>query len=183
MADERVLVEEAYAGDIIGLHDSGIYNIGDTLSEKDSSLLFDTIPRFSPEHFVKISTLNAMKRKQFVKGLEQLAEEGTIQIFKRPFSGMEELYVGVVGVLQFDVLKYRLTNEYHVEVKTEMQPYKFIRWVKQPFDFDKINLTMDTIKAVDKDGNAVLLFQNEWSIKMIMERNEGLVLLDTSHEL
>ncbi len=180
MADERVLVEEAYAGDIIGLHDPGIYNIGDTLSVKDSSLLYDSIPRFSPEHFVKISTLNAMKRKQFVKGLEQLAQEGTIQIFKRPFSGMEELYVGVVGVLQFDVLKYRLNNEYNVEVKMEMQPYKFIRWVADGYKLDDINLTMDTIKGVDEEDRPVLLFQNEWSIRMIQERNEGLELMETS---
>ena len=183
MAQDRVIVEEAYAGDIIGLHDPGIFNIGDTLSAKDSSLLFDPIPQFAPEHFTKISTLNAMKRKQFLKGLEQLAEEGTIQVYKRPFAGSEELIVGVVGVLQFEVLDYRLTNEYNVEVKSQRLPYQYIRWIEPGFDTDKISLTMDTLLAEDKNGNKVLLFQNEWSIRMIQERNSGLVLRDTSLKL
>ncbi len=180
MADERVIVEKAYAGDIIGLHDVGTYNIGDTLSEKDKTLLFDPIPRFSPEHFAKIQTVNAMKRKQFIKGIEQLSKEGTIQVFKRPFAGMEELIIGVVGILQFDVLTYRLNNEYNVEVSMNKQPYRFVKWIKGDYNIEEINLTMDTIIAVDKDENPVLLFSNEWSIKMIQDRNKGLELSDVS---
>lgn len=183
MAQDRVIVEKAFAGDIIGLHDPGIFNIGDTLSSKSSDLEFEGIPQFAPEHFTKISTTNAMKRKQFLKGLEQLAEEGTIQVYRRPFAGSEELFVGVVGVLQFEVLDYRLTNEYGVEVKSVRQPYRYIRWVEPGFDMDSISLTMDTIVAVDKNDQPVLLFQNEWSIRMIMERNKGLVLRDTSVSL
>ncbi len=180
MAQDRVIVESAYAGDIIGLHDPGIFNIGDTLTAKGNDLLFDSIPQFAPEHFTTISTVNAMKRKQFLKGLQQLAEEGTIQVYKRPYAGSEELIVGVVGVLQFDVLEYRLTNEYNVEVKSVRQPYRFIRWVNEDFDMDSISMTMDTITAVDKNDRSVLLFQNEWSIRMIQERNEGLILRETS---
>lgn len=180
MAQDRVIVESAFAGDIIGLHDPGIFNIGDTLSEKGNDLMFDGIPQFAPEHFTKISTVNAMKRKQFLKGLQQLAEEGTIQVYRRPFAGSEELIVGVVGVLQFDVLEYRLTNEYNVEIKTARQPYRFIRWVNEDFNMEKLSLTMDTVAAVDKDDQPVLLFQNEWSIRMIQERNDGLVLRETS---
>lgn len=180
MAQDRVIVESAYAGDIIGLHDPGIFNIGDTLSEKSNDLIFDGIPQFAPEHFTKISTINAMKRKQFLKGLQQLAEEGTIQVYRRPFAGSEELIVGVVGVLQFDVLEYRLTNEYNVEIKTQRQPYRFIRWVDSDFNMDNISLTMDSAVAMDKDDRHVILFQNEWSIRMIMERNEGLALRETS---
>jgi len=180
MAQDRVIVESAFAGDIIGLHDPGIFNIGDTLSEKITDLKFEGIPQFAPEFFTKISTVNAMKRKQFLKGLQQLAEEGTIQVYKRPFAGAEELIVGVVGVLQFEVLEYRLIHEYGVDVKSVRQPYRFIRWVNDDFDMEKISLTMDTVAAVDKDQQSVLLFQNEWSIRTIQERNATLILRETS---
>jgi peptide chain release factor 3 len=180
MAQERVIVETAYAGDIIGLHDPGIYNIGDTLWETGDTLSFDSIPQFAPEHFMKISTVNAMKRKQFLKGLQQLAEEGTVQIFRRPFAGSDELIVGVVGVLQFEVLEYRLNNEYNVEVKTARQSYRYIRWVNEGFNMEKISLTMDSVVAMDKDDQPVILFTNEWSIKMIQDRNKGLSLRETS---
>lgn len=180
MAQDRVIIESAFAGDIIGLHDPGIFNIGDTLSNSSNELMFDGIPQFAPEHFTKISTVNAMKRKQFLKGLQQLAEEGTIQVYRRPFAGSEELIVGVVGVLQFDVLEYRLTNEYGVEIKTQRQPYRYIRWVDSDFNMDKISLTMDSIVAMDKNNQHIILFQNEWSIRMIQERNDGLVLRETS---
>ncbi len=180
MAQDRVIIESAYAGDIIGLHDPGIFNIGDTLSEKGNELSFDTIPSFAPEFFTKISTINAMKRKQFLKGLQQLAEEGTIQVYRRPFAGSEELIVGVVGVLQFEVLEYRLTHEYGVEVKSVRQPYRYIRWLDSDFDMEKLSLTMDSVVAMDKDDQHVIMFQNEWSVRMIQERNEGLELRETS---
>lgn len=180
MAQDRVIVDSAFAGDIIGLHDPGIFNIGDTLSANSADLMFDGIPQFAPEFFTRISTLNAMKRKQFLKGLQQLAEEGTIQVYKRPFAGSEELIVGVVGVLQFEVLEYRLTHEYGVEVKSVRQPYRFIRWVDSDFNMEKISLTMDSAVAMDKNNQHVILFQNEWSIRMIQERNEGLLLRETS---
>ena len=180
MAQDRVIVESAFAGDIIGLHDPGIFNIGDTLSDKSNDLQYEGIPQFAPEFFTKISTINAMKRKQFLKGLQQLAEEGTIQVYRRPFAGSEELIVGVVGVLQFEVLEYRLTHEYGVEVKSVRQPFRFIRWVNDGYNMDKLSLTMDTVAAVDRDEQPVLLFQNEWSVRMIQERNDGLTLRDTS---
>jgi len=180
MAQDRVIVESAFAGDIIGLHDPGIFNIGDTLSANGTELQYEGIPQFAPEFFTKISTINAMKRKQFLKGLQQLAEEGTIQVYKRPFAGAEELIVGVVGVLQFEVLEYRLTHEYGVEVKSVRQAYRFIRWINDGFNMENISLTMDTVAAVDKDNQPVLLFQNEWSIRMIQERNDDLTLRETS---
>jgi len=180
MAKDRVIIDTAYAGDIIGLHDPGIFNIGDTLSQTDTTLAFDPIPSFAPEFFMKISTINAMKRKQFLKGLTQLAEEGTIQVYRRPFAGAEELIVGVVGVLQFEVLEYRLIHEYGVEVKTERQPYRFIRWTNVDFNIDKIALTMNSTVAVDAHEQPVILFQNEWSIRMLEERNKGLFLRETS---
>lgn len=180
MAQERVLIESAYSGDIIGLHDPGIFNIGDTLCETTKELLFEGIPQFAPEFFMKISTINALKRKQFIKGIQQLSEEGTIQVYKRPFAGTEELIIGVVGVLQFEVLEYRLIHEYGVEIKTQRLPYRFIRWVNSDFDIDQLSPTMDSIVAVDRNDHSVILFQNEWSIRMIQERNKGLILKDTS---
>ena len=109
MASERTIVEEAYAGDIIGVFDPGIFSIGDTIcSPKMGNIAFDGIPTFAPEHFARVRQVDTMKRKQFIKGISQIALEGAIQIFQEFNTGMEEIIVGVVGVLQFDVLKFRL---------------------------------------------------------------------------
>lgn len=181
VAQDRVIVDSAYPGDIIGIHDPGIFNIGDTLCQDQSKLQYSGIPQFAPEHFARISTINSLKRKQFLKGITQLAEEGAIQVYKRPNIGVEELIVGVVGVLQFEVLEYRLKNEYGVDITIERLPYRYIRWIEvDTFDPDKFSITMDTIIVENKDNNPVLLFQNEWAIRQITERNKGLILRETS---
>ncbi|MEG2098127.1 MAG: peptide chain release factor 3, partial [Pseudoflavonifractor sp.] len=100
MAQEREVIEEAYAGDIIGVFDPGIYSIGDTLCSPGSKFAFEGIPTFAPEHFARVRQKDTLKRKAFVKGIEQIAQEGAIQMFREPFSGMEEVIVGVVGTLQ-----------------------------------------------------------------------------------
>lgn len=104
------MVEEAYAGDIIGIFDPGIFSIGDTLTTAKDKFQFEGIPTFAPEHFARVRLIDSMKRKQFVKGVTQIAQEGAIQIFQEYKGGMEEIIVGVVGVLQFDVLRFRLEN-------------------------------------------------------------------------
>jgi peptide chain release factor 3 len=104
LAQERAIIEEAYPGDIIGVFDPGIFNIGDTLCEGQPYFKFEGIPVFPPEHFARVHTIDSMKRKQFIKGISQLAEEGAIQVFKQVDIGREELIIGVVGVLQFEVL-------------------------------------------------------------------------------
>ena len=119
MAQDRKIVDEAYAGDIIGLFDPGIFSIGDTVCMPNHKVQYEGIPTFAPEHFARVRQIDTMKRKQFVKGIEQIAQEGAIQIFQEYNTGMEEIIVGVVGVLQFDVLKYRLENEYNVEIRLE----------------------------------------------------------------
>ena len=119
MAQERKHVEEAFSGDIIGVFDPGIFSIGDTLCQPGKKYEYEGIPTFAPEHFAKVRQVDTMKRKQFIKGIEQIAQEGAIQIFQEFNTGMEEIIVGVVGVLQFDVLKYRLENEYNVEIRME----------------------------------------------------------------
>ena len=130
MAQEREIVEEAYAGDIIGLFDPGIFSIGDTLCGGNGRFRFGGIPTFAPEHFARVRQVDTLKRKQFVKGITQIAQEGAIQMFHEPDSGMEEIIVGVVGVLQFEVLEYRLKNEYNVEIRREDLPYQYLRWIE-----------------------------------------------------
>ena len=180
MADERKMVEEAYAGDIIGIFDPGIYSIGDTLTTSKQRFAFEGIPTFAPEHFARVRLVDSMKRKQFVKGVTQIAQEGAIQIFQEYKGGMEEIIVGVVGVLQFDVLKFRLENEYNVEIRLENLPYEHIRWIenKDEVDVDSISGTSDMKKVIDMKGNPLLVFVNEWSIGMTLDRNEGLVLTE-----
>mgnify|MGYP002511456672 CR=1 FL=1 len=180
MADERKILSEAYAGDIIGVFDPGIFSIGDTICCPKEKFRYEGIPTFAPEHFARVRQMDTMKRKQFVKGIEQIAQEGAIQIFQEFNSGFEEIIVGVVGVLQFDVLKYRLENEYNVEIRLENLPYEHIRWIgnKDEIDIEKLSGTSDMKKVRDMKGNPLLLFVNSWSIGMTMDRNKGLVLAE-----
>ncbi|MCQ2401503.1 MAG: peptide chain release factor 3 [Lachnospiraceae bacterium] len=178
MADERQIIDKAYAGDIIGVFDPGIYSIGDTLCLSNKKFRFAGIPTFAPEHFARVKQIDTMKRKQFLKGVMQIAQEGAIQVFQELNSGMEEIIVGVVGVLQFEVLTYRLKSEYNVEVALEQLPYEYVRWIDHPekVNIDRINGTSDMKKVADLKGNPLLLFAHEWSVKMVLERNEGLEL-------
>lgn len=177
MAQDRKIVDEAYAGDIIGLFDPGIFSIGDTVCMPNHKVQYEGIPTFAPEHFARVRQIDTMKRKQFVKGIEQIAQEGAIQIFQEYNTGMEEIIVGVVGVLQFDVLKYRLENEYNVEIRLENLPYEHIRWIEnEQIDMDKISGTSDMKKIRDLKGRPLLLWVNSWSIGMTLDRNEGLIL-------
>lgn len=178
MAQERDIVEEAFPGDIIGLFDPGIFRIGDTLSSK-GNLTFSGIPSFPAEHFARVAAKDTMKRKQFLKGITQLAQEGAIQVFKEPDIGIEEFIIGAVGVLQFEVLEYRLKNEYNVDLKLNNLNYRFARWISEiKGDPKDLNVTSSTRLVLDSRGNYVLLFENEWSIGWAIERNEGLVLSD-----
>ncbi len=178
MAEERHIVSEAWAGDIIGVFDPGIFSIGDTVCMPGQEFHFGGIPTFSPEHFARIRQVDTMKRKQFTKGVEEIAQEGAIQIFQELRAGMEEIIVGVVGVLQLDVLKYRLENEYKCEIRMEGLPYEFIRWIENPDEVDVENLdgTSDMKKVKDMKGNPLLLFVHEWSVGMTLDRNENLRL-------
>ena len=180
MASERHMVDKAYGGDIIGVFDPGIFSIGDTLTTSSDKFSYEGIPTFAPEHFARVRQVDTMKRKQFIKGINQIAQEGAIQIFQEFNTGMEEIVVGVVGVLQFDVLKFRLENEYNVEIRLDPLPYEYIRWIDNPQDFDlaKLSGTSDMKKVKDLKDRPLLLFVNEWSIRMTQERNDGLVLTE-----
>ena len=177
MAQERKVIDRAYAGDIIGVFDPGIFSIGDTVCTPGHVITYEGIPTFAPEHFARVRQVDTMKRKQFVKGITQIAQEGAIQIFQEFNTGMEEIIVGVVGVLQFDVLNYRLQNEYNVEIKLEPLPYEHIRWIdNDDIDLNALSGTSDMKKIQDLKGRPLLLFVNSWSIGMTLDRNEGLRL-------
>ena len=177
MAAEREIVEEAYAGDVIGVFDPGIFAIGDTITVPGKKFEYSGIPTFAPEHFCRVSAKDSMKRKQFVKGTEQIAQEGAIQIFKVPNSGMEEVIVGVVGTLQLDVFQYRMKNEYGVDLRMEMLPYEEIRLIdKYTGDLGDLNLGSDAELLEDYRGRSLLVFSSYWAIDFTCRRNPGLEL-------
>ena len=183
MADEREAVENAYPGDIIGLFDPGIFALGDSLCT-GKKRRFPGIPMFAPEFFARVSSIDSLKRKQFVKGVLQLSEEGAIQTFKRPGIGFEEIIVGVVGVLQFEVLEHRLKTEYNAEIRRQQLPYRFVRWItKSPKAIEDLKLSSTSSLAKDARERDVILFENEWSIRWALENNEGLELAETASRL
>ncbi|HZK35028.1 MAG TPA: peptide chain release factor 3 [Bacillota bacterium] len=171
IAQDRVMVEEAYPGDIIGLYDPGIFNIADTLCDKDQSVQFEGIPIFPAEHFARVRFVDAMKRKQFMKGVYQIAEEGAIQIFREPDIGVETLVIGVVGVLQFEVLSYRLENEYGVNIKVDILPFTVARWALEgKIKKDALSYTDRAMIVDDLYERQVVLFTDKWAIPRITEK-------------
>ncbi|SER67987.1 peptide chain release factor 3 [Parafannyhessea umbonata] len=184
MADDRAIVDEAYAGDIVGLFDPGIFSIGDTVCDMRHHVKYPQIPTFAPEHFARIEQVDTLKRKQFIKGMEEIAQEGAIQIFREWGMGMERVVVGVVGVLQLDVLERRLKSEYHVGIRRTPLPYTQIRWITNDpdeLDLRSLNLTRDTLRVEDMRGGRLLLFTNEWNVNWAVERNEGLKLSEVGN--
>ena len=181
MAQERNIVEEAFAGDIIGVFDPGIFRIGDSLVSGNKSLHFEGIPSFPPEHFARVSPKDSMKRKQFLKGIEQLSLEGAIQLYKQPDIGTETYIVGVVGVLQLEVLEHRLKSEYNVEISVHALNYQHARWVKftpgsAGKDPKSITITSTSMIVIDHDNTPVILFESHWAIQWALDRNKGLTL-------
>lgn len=179
MAESREIIEEAYAGDIIGVFDPGIFSIGDTLCAPGKKFFFHGIPTFAPEHFVRVRQVDTLKRKQFVKGTVQIAQEGAIQIFHEPHTGMEEVIVGVVGTLQFDVFEYRLKNEYGVEIRMEGLPYQYLRWIEnEDLEPKGLDITSDSKLVQDFRDRYLLLFTDEWNIRWAQEKNPDLRLTE-----
>lgn len=179
LAQDREIVEEAYAGDIIGVFDPGIFRIGDTLCTPSNKFTFEGIPTFAPEHFARVRTLDTMKRKQFIKGMTEISQEGAIQVFKEINIGIEEIIVGVVGVLQFEVLEYRMKYEYNVDIKMDRLPFRYVRWIESSNEeIEKLSITSDTKIVRDFKDRALLLFQSEWAISWALDHNKGIVLSD-----
>ncbi|MFF2094227.1 peptide chain release factor 3 [Paenibacillus sp. NPDC058174] len=179
LAQDRDIVETAYPGDIIGLFDPGIFRIGDSLSQ-GSEIVFDELPTFSPEIFAKVTVKNALKHKQYQKGIDQLTEEGTIQVFHSA-GGFEETILGVVGHLQFEVFEYRMRGEYGVEIQLHRMQFQFARWIvdeTNKIDPSKFRINSSLVK--DKKGNYVVLFENEYAMRTAMDKNPTMKFLETA---
>jgi len=173
-AQERTVIEEAFAGDIVGLWDPGVLRIGDTVSERPD-VEFAGIPRFSPEHFVRVVLGEPFKRKQLKKGLEQLSEEGVVQVFFDRRRLEREPILGAVGVLQFEVLQYRLKAEYNVDVRFERLQFQHARWVANPtFDCDLFERQTGATCLVDVEQRPLVLFENDFRLKRALEAHPEL---------
>ncbi len=184
LAQERSTVEEAFAGDVIGVHDPGAFEIGDTLTG-GSRFLFEPIPSFAPEYFARLVMVDPLKRKQFSRGIEQLAQEGTIQLYRPPARRSGDLILGAVGQLQLEVVKYRLQSEYGVEVRLEPVTYQYARWVTrhdgEPVDLDALHEARVGLVTLDVRDRAVVLFEGEWSIRSAEKFHPGLRFAETAH--
>jgi peptide chain release factor 3 len=184
MAQERTSVEEAYAGDIIGVFDPGTFKIGDTLcsiSNAQKLFRYEGIPMFPAEHFAEVLAKDSSKRKQFSKGIQQISEEGAIQVFKDPNIGIELYTIGVAGELQFEVLEYRLKNEYNVEIHIRRLPYSFARWVVND-NGEKFTKEMlgynDAVLVEDQYQRSVVLAKSLWTFNYIQEKNKDLRFIE-----
>jgi peptide chain release factor 3 len=177
-ADERQTVHEAWAGDVVGLHDPGLYRIGDTLSG-DRPLTFDSVPRFSPEFFARSRLLDPMKRKQMQKGLTELAEEGTVQLFFEPGREKDPI-LGVVGQLQFEVLAYRLEHEYGAKVVLDRLGYGFARWVDEATSTKDLTEKRVPLAALDVDGRPVALLRDRWELERMQRENPAWTFRETA---
>jgi len=169
MANERVASEDAVAGDIIGIHNHGQLAIGDTLSESGEALAYTGIPYFAPELFRAARSRDPLKTKQLAKGLQELGEEGAIQVFT-PESGYS-LLLGAVGVLQFEIVAHRLATEYKVDALYDTPAISTARWLTYPDasirrDFERQNAAS---LATDVDGNPVFLASSKYNLQVTME--------------
>ncbi|WP_454193725.1 peptide chain release factor 3 [Paenibacillus sp. Marseille-Q7038] len=167
LAQDRDIIQEAYPGDIIGLFDPGIFRIGDSLSQ-GGDIVFDELPTFSPEIFSKVTVKNALKHKQYQKGIDQLTEEGTIQVFRT--ASFDETILGVVGQLQFEVFEHRMKAEYGVDVQLQRMPYQFARWIIDE-KIDPSKFRINSVLVKDKKDNYVVLFENEYAMRTAIDKN------------
>ncbi len=170
VANEKVVIDESFAGDIIGIHDPGIYSIGDTLSELEN-LKYQGIPDFEPEHFAKVYLEDPLKSKQLSQGLKQLSEEGATQLFSPINSPIPIL--GVVGVLQFEVIKFRIEEEYGAKCRLEPSNIFSVRWLSgEAPELQSFKSQNSHDMATDKKGNLVYLCPNEYRLNLMKKNFE-----------
>jgi len=178
MARDRHEIDEAYPGDVIGLFDPGIFRIGDTLAD-NGGFQFEGIPSFSPEHFVRVRVAEVQRRKALAKGLEQLTQEGLVQLFSEPGAGTAAPILGAVGPLQFDVLKFRMQSEYNVEMKFDPVNYKVARWPRGEWDRPALRQSLSIKILEDRERRPVLLFENQHMMRWIQDKHPELELAET----
>ena len=183
VASERSIVDEAYAGDVIGVFDPGDFEIGDTLTG-GSSLAFEGIPSFAPEHFARLVSMDPLKRKQLAAGLEQLAREGTIQLYRPPAGRLGDVVLGAVGPLQMEVVKYRLQDEYGANARMEPLGGRVARWVSRkdgkPLEPTELNKVQYGTVVEDVRGRPVILFEGEWALNAAARHNPELHMAETA---
>lgn len=184
LAQDRTIIDEAYPGDIVGLFDPGIFSIGDTLCGEGAKFKFEDFPVFPPERFARVQAKDTMKRKQFLKGITQLAQEGAIQVFHQDDAIAESFVIGAVGQLQFDVLEYRLKNEYGVDILMHFLAYELARWL------DGENVNIKAMKGMDRGmvvrdnrERLVVLFPNEWSLQWAQDNNPRVEFLSAPPQI
>jgi peptide chain release factor 3 len=182
-AQDRSVMERAYAGDVVGVYDPGLFSIGDSLME-DQPFEFGGIPSFAPEFFGVLKTSSALKRKQLMKGLTQLCQEGTVQMFEDATRPSSDPVVAAVGVLQFEVLTFRLQNEYNVDCVLEPLPYKMARWTNaSKADLEIAKDKTDAFSVKDIDGFEVLLFKNNFGLSYFEETCPNISLFNNNANL
>lgn len=178
LATERTIVETAYPGDIIGVFDTGELGVGDTVCDKKHIVTYSDFPVFPPELFARLTPVSSMKRKQFLRGVTQLAQEGAIQVYTQPYV-MESFTIGAVGQLQFEVMKYRLENEYNVAVRLEPLPYTAARWTKGNLPPEDITGLDNALTVYDRKKRPVYLLPNEWQAGWLAQRNPKVTFLES----
>ena len=178
MGKDRVETEEAFAGDVVGLFDPGVFRIGDTLAD-GGDLVYAGIPIFAPESYMRVEVAGVQKRKALEKGIEQLVQEGVVQLFRDPEGGSASWILGAMGPLQFDVMKHRLKTEYGVELALSPLPYKLARWPQSGFDPADFRYSERVRVVRDRDDHWALLGHSVWDFDRLTERNEALVLAET----
>jgi peptide chain release factor 3 len=169
---ERTIIDEAFPGDVIGLTNPGLFRVGDTITE-GSMLDIQSFPRFAPEIFAKVLPATGSFSKSFRKGVEQLREEGVIQIFSE-ISGSPIPLVGVVGELQLELFAWRMENEYDEKIKLDRLPFTRTRWI---IGDAKPKTSVPVV--LDEQQRPVALFKSDWEIDYTIERSNGLILSDT----
>ncbi|MGP6361375.1 peptide chain release factor 3 [Streptococcus dysgalactiae] len=173
MAESRENVQNAVAGDIIGVYDTGTYQVGDTLTVGKRKFEFEPLPTFTPEIFMKVSPKNVMKQKSFHKGMEQLVQEGAVQLYKNYQTG--EYMLGAVGQLQFEVFKHRMEGEYNAEVVMTPMGKKTVRWISED-DLDQRMSSSRNILAKDRFDQPVFLFENEFALRWFADKYPDVTL-------
>ncbi len=183
LARERSVVDESYPGDVVGIHDPGLFEIGDTLTG-GSRFAFEGIPSFAPEHFRRLALVDPMRRKQFATGIEQLAQEGTVQLYRPPVGRAGDLVLGALGQLQFEVVKYRLEAEYGVEVRIETVPWVLARWPSRadgaPVDLEALQDAVEGMVVLDVRERPVVLFDRAWALQTAERVHPEYVFAETA---
>lgn len=180
----REVVEDAYAGDILGVVVKTDFRVGDTVTE-DKSIVYNEIPKFAPECFGYLNNPEPGKYKAYRKGMEQLLAEDIVQVFQLKEPWKSEPLLGAVGPLQFEVLQYRLESEYGAKANLDRAPWQLLRWIQTDLDDETLQLKVPSggAFAVDEAGRRVLIFGSEWSMNYYRDKNPDILLFDSPNLL